>query len=68
MTLPPQPSLPFLLPSGTGGYRGNGDFEENDGVVGGISGNDDDGGSDRVIYEFDPFARVPAATLDAPSW
>ena len=42
------------------------DFEENDRVVGGISGNDDDGGSDRVIYEFDPFARVPAATLDAP--
>jgi len=52
MTLPPQPSLPFLLPSGIGGYRGDGDFEENDGVVGGISGtdDDDDGGSERVIY------------------
>ena len=24
---------------------------------------DDDGGRDRVIHEFDPFARVPAATI-----
>ena len=41
-------------------------LEKNDGVVKVISGNDGDGGSDGVSYEFDPFARVPSAAFDVP--